>query len=122
MIPNRAESIRKMIRNLGPDHHSCTFPPGPPAELRRVMDVIDIKTFSGPSVYHNKPLLRMRLEIGVLKQSDSSQLPEFGGRLLTVLPGLWEHRCSKGRPGGFVERLKTGTWMAHIVEHMALER
>src|SRR4051812_4951123 len=85
------------------------------------MQVIGVKTFSGPSVYHNKPLLRMRLDIGHLEQTDSSKLPDFVDRLLKMLPGLGEHRCSEGHPGGFVERLRTGTWMGHIVEHMALE-
>src|SRR3954449_12408438 len=85
------------------------------------MQVIHIRTIWGPSVFHNKPLIRMRLDIAELERSDSSQLPEFVERLLNLLPGLREHRCSKGYPGGFVERLRTGTWMAHIVEHIALE-
>lgn len=85
------------------------------------MQVIHIRTIWGPSVFHNKPLIRMRLDIAELERSDSSQLPAFVERLLNLLPGLREHRCSKGYRGGFVERLRTGTWMAHIVEHIALE-
>ena len=84
------------------------------------MQITDVKAFSGPSIYHNRPLLRVRLDIGELEQHDSSEFPGFVARLLQVIPGLWDHRCSKGYPGGFVERLRTGTWMAHIVEHMAL--
>ena len=32
-----------------------------------------------------------------------------------------EHRCSIGERGGFFERLRTGTYFAHILEHIALE-
>jgi Cyanophycin synthase-like N-terminal domain len=67
--------------------------------VNMAMRPINIRTFSGPSVYHNKPLVRMRLDIGPLEQTDSSHLPDFVGRLLNVLPGLREHRCSKGVRG-----------------------
>ena len=42
-------------------------------------------------------------------------------RLAAALPTLWEHRCSEGRPGGFLERLRAGTYMGHILEHVVLE-
>ena len=37
-----------------------------------------------------------------------------------MLPGLREHSCSRGRRGGFVERLNEGTWLGHVAEHVAL--
>ena len=37
-----------------------------------------------------------------------------------MLPGLREHSCSRGRRGGFVERLNEGTWLGHVAEHSAL--
>ena len=84
------------------------------------MQILSIRTFHGPSVLHNKPLIKTTLDIEDLEDSDTSKLPKFVDELLGVLPGLWEHRCSPGYPGGFVERLRRGTWMAHVVEHIAL--
>jgi cyanophycin synthetase len=43
--------------------------------------------------------------------------------LLEALPGLHEHGCSYGEPGGFVRRMREdeGTWLGHVMEHVALE-
>src|SRR5205085_2863456 len=51
----------------------------------------------------------------------SNKLPGFTERLVELIPSLWEHRCSEGRPGGFLERLRVGTYMGHIIEHVILE-
>src|SRR5439155_6937109 len=48
-------------------------------------------------------------------------LPGFNEALLRSLPGLAQHSCSLGRPGGFVERLREGTWLGHVAEHVAIE-
>ncbi|HYG77039.1 MAG TPA: cyanophycin synthetase [Planctomycetota bacterium] len=85
------------------------------------MRIIDIRTLNGPNVFHNKPVLVMRLDLEDLADIESRQRPEFISKLLKALPGLQEHRCSLGRAGGFVERLHTGTYFGHIVEHVALE-
>ncbi|MEJ7676049.1 MAG: hypothetical protein WKF59_25950 [Chitinophagaceae bacterium] len=34
---------------------------------------------------------------------------------------MYEHRCSEGVTGGFLSRVAEGTWMGHIIEHVALE-
>ena len=85
------------------------------------MRIRKIRTLDGPNVFHSRPVLKMTLDIGPLEDTDSSYHPEFVDRLIATLPGLHKHRCSKGYEGGFIERLRTGTWMAHIVEHMSLE-
>jgi cyanophycin synthetase len=43
--------------------------------------------------------------------------------LVEALPGLAEHGCSYSESGGFLRRLREdeGTWMGHIMEHVALE-
>lgn len=38
-----------------------------------------------------------------------------------MFPTMYEHECSEGCPGGFFKRVKEGTWMGHVVEHIALE-
>src|SRR5205085_5612852 len=49
------------------------------------------------------------------------KIPGFKERLETLLPGLYDHRCSEGVKGGFLSRVAEGTWMGHIIEHVALE-
>jgi cyanophycin synthetase len=63
----------------------------------------------------------MQLDLEDLTDRESLDVSGFNERLLALLPGLHDHHCSKGRPGGFVERLRTGTYFAHITEHVALE-
>ncbi|HEV2861109.1 MAG TPA: cyanophycin synthetase [Pyrinomonadaceae bacterium] len=85
------------------------------------MKIESIRTLSGPNVYSHRPVLLMRLDLGELYERESYELPGFVGRLLALLPGLGEHHCSRGRAGGFVERLNEGTYFGHTVEHVALE-
>jgi cyanophycin synthetase len=66
-------------------------------------------------------MLVMTLDLEDLAKRESCEIPDFVEQLLTLLPGLWEHHCGVGRRGGFVERLRTGTYFGHIVEHVALE-
>lgn len=85
------------------------------------MRILDVRTFSGPNVYHHKPMLVIELDLEELAHSTTAEQPKFVERLLALLPGLQAHHCSKGRPGGFVERMQEGTYFGHVVEHVALE-
>lgn len=85
------------------------------------MRVDKIRTLAGPNIYNHKPVLVMRLHLEGLAQTESNNVPGFNERIIALLPGLREHGCSKGRPGGFVERLVGGTYFGHVVEHVALE-
>lgn len=85
------------------------------------MKIQGIKTIHGPNVFHHRPVLIMTLKLGEFTEVASTDLPGFSERLVAWLPGLKSHHCSPGRPGGFVERLHRGTYMGHIVEHIALE-
>lgn len=85
------------------------------------MRVDKIRTLAGPNVYSYHPVLVMRLELEELTEIVSTEIEGFIERLLAQLPGLNEHRCSRGHRGGFCERLREGTYFAHIVEHVALE-
>jgi cyanophycin synthetase len=85
------------------------------------MKIRHIRTLAGPNVYNHKPVLLMTLDLEELGETPSDELPGFIDRLLRTLPGLHEHGCAKGEPGGFVERLQRGTYLGHIVEHVALE-
>lgn len=87
------------------------------------MKILQTHVYRGPNVYANFPVMRLTLDLGVLEHHPSAQIPGFVDALLDALPGLHEHGCSYGEPGGFVRRLREeeGTWMGHILEHVALE-
>lgn len=85
------------------------------------MKILDIRTLAGPNVYSHDPALVMKLDLAELTEKETTDVPEFTERLLKCLPGMVEHHCSLGHPGGFVERLKEGTYFGHVVEHVALE-
>src|SRR5918997_929663 len=85
------------------------------------MKIEGIRTLAGPNVYTHRPALLLRLDLEDLSGRESREFEGFNGRLLAALPGLAEHHCSRGRAGGFVERLREGTYFGHVVEHVALE-
>lgn len=88
------------------------------------MKIISSNVYVGPSVYAHFPTIRHVVDIGVLEHWPSAKLGEdFINGLVEALPGLAEHGCSYGEPGGFIRRLKEneGTWIAHIWEHVCIE-
>src|ERR687883_1908526 len=85
------------------------------------MKIEGIRTLAGPNVYTHRPALRLRLDLEDLAGRETRQFEGFTERLLAALPGIAEHQCSKGYAGGFVERLREGTYFGHVVEHVALE-
>ncbi len=76
---------------------------------------------SGPNVFTTSPVSIARLELDELTGRESTDFPGFGERLLLALPGLGEHHCAAGRPGGFAEALARGTYFGHVTEHVMLE-
>ncbi|MFL6673524.1 MAG: cyanophycin synthetase [Massilia sp.] len=75
----------------------------------------------GPNIWTYRPVIEAWLDLGELEDCPSNTLPGFNQRLTAWLPGLAEHRCGVGAPGGFLERLRDGTWAGHILEHVVLE-
>ena len=63
----------------------------------------------------------MRLDLEEMEQFPTNLIEGFRERIQVLLPSLDSHRCSKGHPGGFLERIEEGTWMGHVIEHIALE-
>jgi cyanophycin synthetase len=85
------------------------------------LDIIRIVPLRGPNVWTYRPALEAWVDIGDLEDFPSNTLPGFVDRLVAWLPSLVEHKCSIGERGGFVQRLREGTWAAHILEHVTLE-
>ena len=80
-----------------------------------------IVTLRGPNIWTYRPVLEAWVDIGELEAFPSNKIPGFYERLTAWLPTLIEHRCSPGVRGGFLMRLKEGTWPGHILEHVTLE-
>ncbi|NNG35436.1 cyanophycin synthetase [Nakamurella aerolata] len=87
----------------------------------RAIDIRQLRVLRGPNYYAYEPCIHMVVDIGALEELPTDQLPGFTEQLLAALPGLADHQCSRGRDGGFVERLNEGTWAGHVTEHVALE-
>lgn len=87
------------------------------------MKIIAIQALRGPNVWstYRQKLIQMRLDLEELEERPTDQLPGFQDRLEKLIPSLYEHECSEGHAGGFFERVKDGTWMGHVIEHIALE-
>ncbi len=86
-----------------------------PLTFRRVL------ALRGPNVWANFPVLEVLVDLGSMKDTSSEMIPGFNDRLMSWLPSMIEHRCSIGERGGFFERLRRGTYLAHILEHVTLE-
>jgi len=85
------------------------------------MKFLKILALRGPNIWTYRPVLEAWLDIGPLEDSPSNLIPGFYERLTAWLPSLAEHRCGIGEPGGFLLRLREGTWPGHILEHVTLE-
>ncbi len=85
------------------------------------MEFLNILPLRGPNVWTYRPVLEVWLDIGDLEDSPSNTIPGFYERLTAWLPELIEHRCGVGERGGFLMRLKEGTWPGHILEHVTIE-
>ena len=85
------------------------------------LKIISSRVFRGPNIWHYEPAIQLVVDLGVLEDFPTNKLPGFTDALLERLPGLVNHTCSRGRRGGFVERLYEGTWVGHVAEHVALQ-
>jgi cyanophycin synthetase len=88
---------------------------------KRNIEFLRVTHLRGPNIWTYRPVLEAWTDIGDLEDSPSNTIPGFYERLTSWLPGLVEHRCGVGERGGFLLRLKEGTWPAHIMEHITIE-
>lgn len=85
------------------------------------MRIESTRRLRGPNVYIDRPVMVAHMYLEDLGGRETHELPEFTHTLLTVLPGLADHHCATGGPGGFVYRLQHGTYFGHVTEHVAIE-
>jgi cyanophycin synthetase len=83
--------------------------------------IVETRILRGPNYWAREPVVRMVVDLGILEDFPSNKIPGFTDALVGLLPSLEDHACSLGRRGGFITRLRDGTWTGHIAEHIALE-
>lgn len=85
------------------------------------MEIRRVRALRGPNIWARFPVLEAVVDLQELKDTPSDAIPGFNERVMAWLPTMIEHRCGVGVRGGFFQRLRTGTWMGHIMEHVTLE-
>ena len=87
------------------------------------MKIVEIRAMKGPNYWsiRRHKLIVMKLDIEELEEMPTNKIQGFAERLEKTFPTLFEHECSEGHPGGFFKRVREGTWMGHVIEHLALE-
>ncbi|QJE01101.1 cyanophycin synthetase [Massilia forsythiae] len=88
---------------------------------KKDIDILRVTHLRGPNIWTYRPVIEAWLDLGELEECPSNTLAGLYERLTGWLPGLVEHRCGVGERGGFLERLRDGTWCGHILEHVVLE-
>ncbi len=86
-----------------------------------MIEVRQTHALRGPSVWARMPVIHQIVDLGELEDRPSNKVPGLYDKLTAMIPSLYEHGCSIGRPGGFLQRLREGTWMGHVLEHVAIE-
>ncbi|SDF09201.1 cyanophycin synthetase [Epilithonimonas hungarica] len=87
------------------------------------MKIEKIQVLRGPNIWSitRKKLIQMRLDLEEIEHQPTNKIEGFRERIEQLLPSLYSHRCSEGVEGGFFKRVEMGTWMGHVIEHIALE-
>lgn len=81
------------------------------------MKILNIREYEGQNIYSHKKCIKMEVDLEGYREIPSKDIKNFNKRLLELVPELYKHKCCLGVEGGFVERLKEGTYLAHICEH-----
>ena len=85
------------------------------------LTIVESRVYRGGNIWSYEPAVHLVVDLGSLEDYPTDTLPDFTDRLLEMLAGLRNHTCSRGVKGGVVERLREGTWLGHVAEHIALQ-
>ena len=91
------------------------------AQPRPDLRILETRILRGPNYWSRSQVIRMVVDLGSLEQFPSNTIPGFVDGLIAWMPSLEDHACSLNRRGGFLTRLRDGTWAGHVAEHIALE-
>jgi cyanophycin synthetase len=101
--------------------HQPDLTPQPEPAPRPDLTILESRVYRGPNYWSYDKAIHLLVDLGSLEDFPSNGIPSFTDDLLGLLPGLVDHTCGVGRRGGFVERLREGTWLGHVAEHVALQ-
>ncbi|MBP6996411.1 MAG: cyanophycin synthetase [Phycicoccus sp.] len=95
--------------------------PTPTGPLAPELRIVESRVYRGGNIWSYDPAVHLVVDLGVLEGYPTDTIPGFTDRLVDLLPGLDNHTCSRGVKGGFIERMREGTWVGHVAEHIALQ-
>ena len=84
------------------------------------MKIINSIVYEGRNIYSHKKCIQLEVDLEGYAEIPSKDIDNFNDSLVELLPILYTHRCGIDEDGGFVKRLKEGTYLAHICEHMII--
>lgn len=93
--------------------------PTPSGPIAPDLRIVESRVYRGGNIWSYEPAIHLVVDLGVLEDYPSDTIDGFTDRLLELLPALENHGCSRGVKGGFIERLREGTWLGHVAEHVA---
>ncbi len=87
------------------------------------MKILGLKALSGPNYWSNfrSQLIVLKIDLQEFEYLPSNKIEGLVENLKQLMPSLYDHYCSEGKKGGFFSRLEDGTWIGHVIEHVALE-
>ncbi len=83
--------------------------------------LLETLVLNGPNYWSYRPCIWMKIDLGGYEERPTSKIDGFFDRLVRLIPSLEEHHCSEGARGGFLSRVREGTWLGHVAEHVAIE-
>ncbi|MCG6894755.1 MAG: cyanophycin synthetase [Desulfobacteraceae bacterium] len=86
-----------------------------------MISILEKKALRGANIYSYRPVIVMTIDLAEYDEVPTNQIDGFVDRLLEMIPSLEDHRCSEGIKGGFITRMREGTLLGHVIEHIALE-
>lgn len=92
-----------------------------PGWLNAPLSIESVRILGGANYFSGGKVVLMRLNLGVYNEVKTDAIPQFYDALKTQIPSLYEHFCSPGHIGGFLERVQEGTLLGHVAEHIAIE-
>ncbi len=113
-------TTRARARDRASKHpREADAPPGvvPAPDLK----VVETRVYRGPNYWNYEPAIKLIVDLGVLEHFPTNTIRGFVEALLEMLPGVGQHTCGTGKVGGFEARLRDGTWVGHVAEHIALQ-
>ncbi|MCD4746020.1 MAG: cyanophycin synthetase [Bacteroidales bacterium] len=85
------------------------------------LKIENIQVYHGANYFSGGPIVLLRINLGEYDEVFTNDINGFYEKLTNILPSLFEHHCSVGKPGGFFIRVKEGTLLGHVTEHTSIE-